>query len=165
MADAQVLIGQIVLSAGLTQVSFTNIPTSVYTDLVLVAKIANSGNSSAGRLRFNGDSGANYNGIWMGGQGSSTASGSEANETGGRVIGYSTGPTTGWANFSLTVQGAFSTDKHKTAVSKFSDAGGDVMATVTRWASTSPITSLTIYDVLGQTYVAGSTFSLYGVVA
>lgn len=163
MADAQVKIGQIRLASASGTVSFTNIP-QAYKHLVLVAKTANSGTSSAGRLQFNGDTGANYNSVGLGGNGSTASSWSESGATGGRVIGYSIGPTTGWSTFTLNVMDYCATDKHKIALSRSSDAGSDIMATVTRYASLSPVTSVTIYDVTGQTYSAGSVFTLYGLV-
>lgn len=163
MADAQIKIGQIRLAAAQGTVSFTNIP-QTYKHLILVAKTANSGSSSAGRLQFNGDAGGNYNSVGIGGNGSGASSWSEANATAGRVIGYSIGPTTGWSTFTLNVMDYQATDKHKIALSRSSDSGSDIMATVTRYASLSPVTSLTIYDVLGQTYAIGSVFTLYGLV-
>lgn len=160
--DAMVPIASVTLTSGQTSVTIGSIP-QIYKDLRLVVTYAMSGTSSASRLRFNGDTGANYNSVGMGGQGSAAASWSEANATGGRVIGYSLGPTTGQQVFTLDAIDYQATDKHKTALSRMNDAAGDVMATATRWASTAAITSLTIYDVLGQTFITGSTFNLFGI--
>jgi hypothetical protein len=165
MSAAMVSLATITLGSAQSTITFGSIPTSGYRDLQVVVSFAMSGTGSASRLRFNGDTGANYNGVWMGGQGSAAASGSESGATGSRIIGYSVGPTTGQQTFTMSVMDYSATDKHKTAISRFSDAGGDVQATATRWASTSAITSLTIYDVLGQNFTAGSVFSLYGVVS
>lgn len=164
MASAQVALGTLTLSSGQSSVTFSSIP-ATYRDLQIVVSFAMSGTGSASRLRFNGDTGANYSGVWMGGQGSSTASGSESNATGSRVIGYSVGPTTGQQTFTLSVMDYSATDKHKSALSRYSDAGGDVQATATRWASNAAVTSVTIYDVLGQSFVTGSVFSIYGIVS
>jgi hypothetical protein len=164
MPSAQIALATITLGSGQSSVTFSSIP-ATYRDLQVVVSFAMSGTGSASRLRFNGDTGANYSGVWMGGQGSSTASGTETGATGSRVIGYSVGPTTGQQTFTLSVMDYSATDKHKSAVSRFSDAGGDVQATATRWASTSAITSVTIYDVLGQSFVTGSTFAIYGILS
>jgi hypothetical protein len=155
-------LGTLTLSSGQSSVTFSNIP-SAYRDLQIVVSYAMSGTGSASRLRFNGDSGYNYSSVGVGGQGSVEGGWTEANATGARVIGYSVGPTTGQQNFTLSVFDYSVTNKHKYSLSRMNDAGGDVMATSTRWGSTSVINSVTIFDVLGQNFVAGSTFSLYGV--
>lgn len=160
--DAMVPLGSMTLTSGQTTVTLNSIPQG-FKDLRLVVSYAMSGTSSASRLRFNGDTGANYNSVGMGGQGSSAGSWSEANVTGGRVIGYAIGPTTGQQTFFLDVIDYSATDKHKTSLSRMNDAASDVMATATRWASTAAVTSVTIYDVLGQTFVTGSTFNLFGI--
>lgn len=164
MANAMVALANITFANNATSVTFASIP-ATYRDLYLVGSFAMSGGGSASRLRFNGDTAGNYSGAWMGGQGSTAASSSESGATGSRVIGYSVGPTTGMQNFTLSVMDYSATDKHKTALSRFSDAGGDVQATATRWASTTAITSLTIYDVLGTSFITGTTWALYGIVS
>ncbi len=57
------------------------------------------------------------------------------------------------------------TDKHKTVLTRYGSAATDIQATASRWESTAAVNSVTIFDVLGQTYQVGSTFSLYGVIA
>jgi len=60
------------------------------------------------------------------------------------------------------------TDKHKTVLVKrgVSDATGySVGMEAGRWASTSAITSINIFDQSGDTFDAGSSFALYGVAA
>jgi hypothetical protein len=56
------------------------------------------------------------------------------------------------------------TDKHKTSLIRVSAASRTVAAGMQRWATTDAITSVTLAFLVGN-YVAGSTFSLYGVYA
>ena len=54
------------------------------------------------------------------------------------------------------------TDKHKSALSRLSDAGASVSMSANRWASTAAITSITMTASTG-TFSAGATFHLYGI--
>ena len=78
-------------------ITFASIP-QIYRSLVLVCNFQNSGTASATRLQVNGDTGANYNGVWMTGTGSAANSGSESNQTGARLFGASVGPANTFTN-------------------------------------------------------------------
>jgi hypothetical protein len=144
-------------------ITFASIP-SGYRDLVIVCNFQMSGTGSATRLQVNGDSGANYNGVWMTGTGSAANSSSESNQTSARAFGASIGPTNSMSNIGIVQLFDISaTDKHKTILTRYGAASTETQATASRWASTSAITSVTLFDILGQTYQAGSTFSLYGI--
>jgi len=159
-------LATLTLTGGDSEIVFSNIP-ATYRDLIVVAQFQMSGTSSASRLRLNGDTGANYSGVWATGTGSgSGGSGSESGATGARIIGASFGPDNTFGNqLILQVMDYSATDKHKTVLSRYSGAATEVQMTASRWANTAAVTSVTIYDVLGQTYQSGSTFSLYGVIA
>lgn len=145
-------------------ITFASIP-QTYRSLVLVCNFQNSGSSSATRLQVNGDTGANYNGVWMVGNGSSTSSGSESGQTSARIFGASIGPANTFSNAGiLHFEDYSTTDKHKTVLTRYGSASTDVQATASRWANTAAITSITVFDILGQTYQSGSTFSLYGII-
>jgi hypothetical protein len=160
-----ILLNQITLAANSVDVVFFNIPQN-YEDLVLVGNWQNSSTSSAGRLQINGDTGSNYNGVWMTGTGSSTGSGSETSQTSARIAGASVGPDNAYTNTVILQFFDYSEiDKHKTILSRYGSANREVQATASRWASTSAITSIRFFDVLGQTFQSGATFSLYGIVA
>lgn len=157
-------LANVTLASNSTSVTFSNIP-GIFKDLVLVGNWTNSSTSSAGRLQVNGDSGANYNGVWITANGSSTASGNEASQTSARIAGAISGPDNGYTNYvSLHFMDYAATDKHKTIISRFGSANRESQATASRWASTSAITSIRFFDILGQTFQTGATFSLYGVV-
>lgn len=157
------LISQTTLAASATDITFGSIP-QTYRDLVLIANWQNSGNSSATRLRVNNDSGANYNGVLVAGTGSTTSSGSESNQTSARVGGAVVGPHNTFSNVLVfNFMDYSATDKHKTILSRYGSANTETQATASRWASTSAITSIFLFDVSSQTFAAGSTFALYGI--
>lgn len=163
MAPAWHSLANITLASNQTSVTFSSI-SGIYSDLVLVANWQNSGTSSAGRLQLNSDTGANYNGVWMTGTGSSTAGSSESNQTSARIAGANVGPSNIYSNFAIiNILDYSATNKHKTILSRYNAADTEVQATVSRWASTSAITSIRFFDILGQNFQAGSTFMLYGV--
>lgn len=160
-----VLLNQVTLAANSVEVVFSGLPQN-YSDLVLVGNWQNSSTSSAGRLQLNGDTGSNYSGVWMVGNGTNTGSGSESSQTSARIAGASIGPSNTFSNIvSLQFMDYSALDKHKTVISRYGSANTDVQATASRWASTSPITSIRFFDILGQTFQTGATFSLYGIVA
>lgn len=156
-------LATITLTGSDGSITFSSIPQS-YRSLVLVCNFQNSGNGSASRLQLNADSGANYSGVWMTGTGSSTGAGSESGQTSARIFGASVGPSNAFSNVAtLHFVDYSATNKHKTVLTRYGSASTETQATASRWASTSAITSITIFDILGQTYQAGSTFSLYGI--
>ena len=158
-------LATITLSSSASSVTFSNI-SQLFRDLVLVVNWQNSGTASASRLQINGDTGSNYSSVWMVGQGSTTGSSSESGQTSARLFGASLGPSNTYSNVGIVQFLDYSaTDKHKTVLDRYSSANTDVQASAIRWASTSAITSFRVFDVLGQTYSAGSTFSLYGIAA
>jgi hypothetical protein len=160
-----VLLNQITLAANSVEVVFSGLPQN-YSDLVLVGNWQNSSTSSAGRLQLNGDTGANYSGVWMVGTGSSTGAGSEGSQTSARIAGASVGPDNAYTNVvTLQFLDYSAIDKHKTVLSRYGSAIRETQATASRWASTNAITSIRFFDILGQTFQSGATFSLYGIVA
>lgn len=164
-----ILINQITLAANSVEVVFSNLPQN-YEDLVLVGNWQNSGTSSAGRLQLNGDTGSNYHGVWMTGTGTgvagSTVSASETSQTSARIAGASVGPDNAYTNTVIMhIMDYSEIDRHKIILSRYGSANREVQATASRYASTSAVTSVRFFDILGQTFQAGGTFSLYGVVA
>lgn len=156
-------LGSITFGGSGTSVTFSAIPQN-YKSLILVCHFQNSGTGSATRLQVNGDTGANYNGVWMTGTGSAASSGSESGQTSARLFGASVGPANAFTNVGiLQFEDYSTTDKHKTILTRYGSASTEVQVTASRWASTSAITSIKVFDILGQTYQTGATFSLYGI--
>lgn len=156
-------IANITLSSNASSVVFSSI-TQAYRDLILVVDAGNSGNVYNGlRGKINNDSAANYRIVYALGNGSSTISSAES--TSNMFLG-----ATGATNSATTVQfiDYSATDKHKTTLIRRSvaDASGYSLGMeVGRWASTSAITSIELFDQSGYSLDSGSTFTLYGVAA
>ena len=147
--------------ASAASVTFSSI-SQAYRDLVLVTDLATTA-SAFGRLIINGDTTAKYNFVSMSGNGSATSS---ANGSDGNWIQWPYGIASGsgrWAQVWNFLDYS-ATDKHKSILSRENDASNSVYALAWRYASTTGITSLQV--TLGSsTFVAGSTFSLYGIAA
>ena len=163
-----VLLSQITLAATSSDVTFSNIPAG-YHDLAFSISILGTSNDQSCVMQLNSDTGANYSNVRMAGWGASYGS----NSTGTSYIfvsGYNYGVATS-GNFT-TAQGSImdysTTDKHKTTLirsySTRNDGNADTAAGAGRWANTSAVTSIKFYLTSGS-FVAGSTFSLYGLVA
>ena len=161
------LIASNVLSTQSDAVTFSSISGS-YRDLILVGvvKTASSGGPS-GNLRFNSDSGSNYNYVEMRGNGSTT--GSQAGNTTFVQLGSSLYISNDFTyQFLAQIMDYSATDKHKTVLVRSNqtvdpfNSGVGTYAIANRWASTSAITSITINVYQA---VAGSSFYLYGLVS
>lgn len=157
-------LATITLTGSDGSITFGSIP-NTFRDLVIVCNFQNSSTSSATRLQVNGDTGANYNGVWITGTGSGSGnSGSEANQTSARLFGASVGPANTFTNIGILHFADYSaSDKHKTVLTRYGAAGTETQFTASRWANNTAINSITLFDILGQTYQTGSTFSLYGI--
>ena len=158
-------LATVTLGSSASSVTFSSIP-ATYRDLILVCNWQNSGSASASRLQLNGNTGSNYFGVWMNGTGSAAGSSSESSQTSARIAGVSVGPANTYSNIAILQFIDYSaTDKHKTVLSRYGSADTETQATASRYASTSAITSIRFFDILGQTFQTGSTFNLYGIVS
>jgi hypothetical protein len=151
-------IASVTLSSAQNQVTFNNIP-QIYTDLVLVANLANSTGAGDVYLRFNGDSGTHYSKTQMYGTGTVAGSNNQSN--------YHS--FAGFAYLSTTIGTAIghimnysNSTTYKTVLVRSNDSAGLVMANVGLWRNTSAITSITVGPAANN-FIAGSTFTLYGI--
>lgn len=156
-------LANLTLGSSAASVTFSSISGS-YRDLILVwnGKMVSSGD--AVRVFLNTDTGSNYSSVWMQGSGSTTNSGSES--TGGfRVGGAAVGlTTTGSDTILFNLMDYSATDKHKTAITRYSGADTEVVALAGRWANTAAVTTVRISGVVGN-FAAGTSVALYGVAA
>ena len=152
-------LANVTLNGSSSSVLFSNIP-NTYRDLVLVAT-GSTGSSQDIYLRFNNDSASNYSFVYMGGNGSGTASG--ANTADSVVLdGYFWRSGT-QAVVIAQIMDYSATDKHKTVLSRNNVASGGVDAFANRWANTAAITSVRFGAYQGGTFTSGTTVSLYGI--
>ncbi len=159
------------LSTTATSVTFSSIP-STYTDLIFITNTFTSGTATFRGLTLrigNGtvDTGSNYSDTYLFGNG--TSAGSNGRSTAGYMEGpqdsSTTVPSTGIFNF----MNYANTTTFKTTITRESRSNASVAARVNLWRSTSAINIITIYSPdlgSGSTpFVAGSTFTLYGIKA
>jgi len=150
------------LGTATNSVTISSIP-SGYTDLVLVINAGSSAGADA-NFRLNGDSGSNYSRTSITGNGSAAGSSRTSNAIIGRLNfnGYpfgAAGDTTIIAHF----MNYANTTTYKTVISRANQASLGTDAVVNLWRSTAAINSIEILSTAAATYVAGSTFSLYGI--
>jgi hypothetical protein len=154
------LIDSEVLASAAASVTFSSIPAD-YRDLVLVADGGNSTASNrALRIRFNSDTGTNYNWVQMNGNGTTAGSSASTSQT---YIWFGLlGIAPAKALSTIHVMDYSATDKHKSALSRGSNAADSVYAFASRWASTDAVTSIEVFSSSGD-LSSGSTFYLYGI--
>ena len=132
---------------------------STYRDLIMVIDGVSTPSDSYFEMRFNGDTTtSNYFHVYAQGNGSITAS-NDANDNDGPFIG------TSQSNAILQFMDYSATDKHKTCLMRFSSASSLVGMIAFRWANTSAITSIELYDAGGDDFAVGTTLSVYGIEA
>lgn len=161
MADAQVLIGKVVIDTATAQISFNNIP-QTYRDLIIVF----SGSLSAGTnyvgYRFNNDSSSAYRTIEAHGYGSSNLTGSSQYLDTWMYMNANN--ISANQNLSGTIEALdySSTNKYKLSLVRSGsiDYGNWIESFV--WNSTTAVTSVQIYAYTGNLN-AGTTISIYGV--
>jgi hypothetical protein len=165
MADALVQLATITLTSAQSSVVFSNIPTNGFKDLHLVCKLGVSSANGGGFIFNNDTTSGNYSWVQMLGSGSSTLSNSGALANNSMAISPNYNlPTSLSLNFTMDIMDYSATDRHKTMIWRADDAAQNTLAIVGRWASTNAITKIDLSANV-TTWLAGSTFSLYGVVA
>jgi len=159
-------IASVTLQSASSTITFSGIP-ATYRDLILVGNYgATSSGAGLSQVRFNSDSGNNYHDVWI----------ANRSDTGGPVSGSNSG-----ANSIRLYRNEFdantlshpmvmqildysATDKHKPCLIRNGTVTvSTTIATAARWGNTAAINSLEIFT--SNTFLAGSTFSLYGRIA
>lgn len=134
---------------------------STYTDLVLVAKTFGGANSYVG-MRFNGDTSGIYSTTRVYGVGGGTGGTTTDIYANGTSI-YAASTSTSEAIFVSNIA-AYSSTKYKTVVSQ-EVSNFRVGGTVGVWRNTATINSITLFPPDAPNFLAGSTFTLYGIAA
>jgi hypothetical protein len=147
------------LVSAASSVTFSSIP-STYTDLVLIVNSARTASNDSVSLEFNGDTGSNYSRLLMYGTGSSAATFRESNAT---LIEIGVQDTSNCTNIFNVINYA-NTTSNKSVVARANATGVRVSYGIGVWRNTSAITSIKLATG-GSTFIAGSTFTLYGIKA
>ena len=158
-------------AAGASSITFSGIPQTGYTDLV-VKMSTRSDQSSVGytAFRFNGSS-ANYSQKFLQGDGASTASyGGVTNML--YALSASTTNASVWDNTEMYIPNYTSSNYKSVSIDNVVDNGTTsnsfAVLTAGLWSDTSAITSITLYAASSsltfiRTFQPNSTFYLYGV--
>jgi hypothetical protein len=148
------------LSTNAASVTFSSIP-ATYQDLVIITNTDNTAQADY-HLRFNGDTGNNYNRATIQGSGSVASQNLSNNAAFMRLNGNGDLATDFSHTAIIHINEYSRTDRHKNVLARTNSTHG-VDATSGRWASVSAVTSVTIYPSTGS-FELGSTFSLFGIV-
>ena len=162
------LISTTILGTAASSVTFSSLGTysSTYKHLQLrIAARSSSASSFSGRLRFNGDTGANYSFHQLLGNGSSVLSTADSGQTGTDILPVSNSNSTAssFAGAVIDILDSYSTTKNTTLRTL---AGFAVTAVYLRsgaWYNTASVTSIDLYMQDASNFIAGSRFSLYGI--
>ena len=156
------------LTGTATSVTFSNIPQG-YTDLILQVNDQLSG-ASGYQIQFNNDTNANYLQMQMGGYGGAGAAAKILGASSiynNLVYGDSTTASYYTPNI-IQIQNYSNSTAYKTVLWRYgttnANAGNAESFLITgSWNSNSPITSITISVWNAVNFIAGSSFSLYGI--
>ena len=160
-------------AAGASSVTFSSIPQTGYTDLVIKTSVRSVGTGGSGfddylNIRFNGDSGTNYAEKYLQGYAGSAASGGSASRNkilAGFGNGSSSTSNTFSSNEMYIPNYAGSTYKSLSidGVLENNSSSDYVMRLIAPiWNNTAAITSINLF-LDGANIASGSTFYLYGV--
>lgn len=164
MASTYEAIASTTLGSAATTVTFSSIA-ATWTDIIAVINSGTSEGSNDCYIRFNNDSGNNYSGTYLYGNGSSAASARGSNMTGGRYFGGVADAT-----HIFQIMSYSNTNVYKTfLLASQSTFGGasSVFRVAGLWQSTSAINRIDFVQTGGGSneFKTGTTFSLFGVKA
>jgi hypothetical protein len=169
MPENYVLLERTELNASAASVTFANIPQTGYTDLKIVMSVRTDFASTNDniKLSFNGST-ASFSARRLYGSGSAAASDTLTDNTSGIVCDGASATASTFSNAELYVPNYLGgTNKSYSA-----DSVAETNATTTYmylvaglWSNTAAISSVTFTPQGGTNFVAGSTFSLYGIAA
>jgi hypothetical protein len=158
-------------SGGAANVEFTSIPaTFTHLQIRILGRSNHSGVSDTVEVQVNSDTGSNYNGHYLYGNGSSVFAGSYGATTGEMYLGGVAGATSTSGIFGATIIDILdyaNTNKYKTFRGtdgvELNSTSGTMFIRSGLWRSTSAITSLKFTLDNGTAFVQYSHFALYGI--
>lgn len=169
----QPIYTQTVGAGGAASVTFNNIPQG-FTDLLVQLSTRSAAvlwNDDI-LLRFNADTGNNYSGTYLNGNGAVAGTGRNPYGRNNIFIGGNNGASSTSNTFASNsiyisnyASGDFKAVTMESVQEGVSTTGGQINLNlnVAQYLSTTPITSLTIYPQSGSNFVQNSTFTLYGI--
>ena len=151
------------LGSAVATVTFSSIP-STYTDLVVIVSAKSTSAAQNLLMRVNSDSSSNYSTTLMTGSGTATGFARTTSTTQGALDNYGYVDTANHNITTVNIMNYSNTSTYKTWLSRANNAANGTTALVGLWRSTSAINAVEIY-IASNTFVAGSTFTLYGIKA
>jgi hypothetical protein len=167
-------IAQSTLTGSVASVTFSGIP-SYFRTLKLVCQLRSdrTAENDAIGVRFNGDSGNNYDYIQMQARaaGMFVAISRATSSMRGGICEAANSRSNNFSPALFTIPAYSLTGREKWLCAFHSSAMGNVSAdtdvfvehTSGRWRNTASITSVTIFPLLGTNWVSGNIFQLYGI--
>jgi hypothetical protein len=168
MSNNYVLLERIELNASAASVTFANIPQTGYTDLKVVAsaRFTNAAISTGMAVRFNGV-GTNQSARFIQGNGAAASSFTDTTIYGDTDGANATANT--FSSFELYVPNYTSSNNKSVSIDNVMENNATTaysMLEAGLWSSSAAITSITFQDYSASaSFVANSTFSLYGLAA
>jgi hypothetical protein len=150
------------LGSAAATVTFSSI-SGTYTDLVLVANAGQVTGNNGFRFQVNSDTATNYSYTYLQGNGTAATSSRATSSTSGESETTMNTALTG--TFILQFMNYSNTTTFKTILVRGAEATQKTDATVNLWRSTSAITGITLFPGGAQSFITGSTFTLYGIKA
>jgi hypothetical protein len=163
MASTYEPIATTTLGSAASSVTFSSI-TASYTDLVLISTAGVTAGAVNFAVRFNSDSGANYSRTVFSGTGSAATSDKNTGLTYTILNDYGYMDTTLNTNIIGHIMNYSNSTTFKTTLSRTNNAANGTSAVVNLWRNTAAINRLDILPT-SSTFLAGSTFTLYGIKA
>jgi hypothetical protein len=163
MASTYEPIATTTLVSATASVTFSSI-TGSYTDLVIISTAGVTAGAVNFAVRFNSDSGANYSRTVLSGTGSSVLSDKNTGLTYTILNDYGYLDTTLNTNILGYIMNYSNSTTYKTTLSRTNNVANGTSACVNLWRSTAAINRLDILST-SSTFLAGSTFTLYGIKA
>lgn len=164
-----VLLAEQTVSVAVASVTFSNIPQTGYTDLVLRYSVRGSSSSGDVRLEFNGSGGTAYSDtlLYFDGASAATASSSsQARLTWGGFINRDGTTVNTFASNDVYIPNYTSSNSKSVSINmaEESNSNSPVYSGIVAglWNNSAAITSIKLFPASGN-FVANSTFYLYGV--
>jgi hypothetical protein len=145
-------------------VNFTSI-SGAYTDIVLVANLGGSAGGQRAFWRVNGNSANDYSKIYVLGDGSSVGTSDTQNESQSFIFDGIAVPTTLSGTLIQHYQNYSNTNMFKQVLSRCNHPTGGTMMVAGQWRQTAAITSIYLEPTGSTSWITGSTFTLYGILA
>ena len=147
------------LGSSAASVTLSSIP-QTYTNLVLIIEGALTSSAIAAiTAQFNGDTASNYSVTNVSGNGTAASSTRFSTQT----TLYAGLLSTTRSNTIFNIMNYSNATTYKSTLSRANVSSSIVRATVGLWRSTAAITSIVLGNDSGDTFITGSTFTLYGI--